>query len=95
MELFPPVIPVPEYLKLSRGYLEDNFTVYLPNGDTYDLDPSRMRVYLRLLGIEEEQVDRIVGYCWNFHSIYLDVSSGEYVWVPMEELRREVQSPIL
>ena len=102
MPLFPPIDPIPPHVRIARGYREETLTLYLPSvrgeykddGDTFDLSPDDLRTWLERVGIEHFDADKILNYVWNFYGCHVDVASGQFVWLPQEELRREFAPPI-
>jgi hypothetical protein len=80
---FPPVIDGLEYLYITRLPHVPLFTVYFPNGDTYDLSPDQMERYVKMMGCEKPT--NVLDYIWNFNSARFHIPSGRYQWVPMEE----------
>jgi len=81
---FPPVYDGLVYLFLSREPHDDYITVYLPNGDSYDLLSDQLERYLLMLNCPTPW--RVVSYVWNFYSAVYDCGTGGIRWVPKEDI---------
>lgn len=92
---FPPIHASIETLRFYRGVRESFLTIYLPNGDSYDLTVPQAMLYLERMGLDNIQAQDVLNYVWNFYTVHLDLPTGRYIWIPPEELSRGNPLPIL
>jgi len=79
---FPPLVPDAEFIFFEREFQSRYVVVYLPGGNSYDLDAEDLRGWLKTMGLPLD----VVGYVWNFHTAQLHVPTGKYVWISKSDL---------
>ena len=84
---FPPIIEDLDRLVLSRKRFGSSVTVWMANGDTYNLSVDQIKKYLELLGCPD--CEKPIDYLWNFGAIVLNVRSGMFRWLPRENIAQE------
>lgn len=73
----PPTEPRPDELVFTRAMRAPNFTIYLPDGDSYKATVDEAKLYLKLLGCVELVADDILRRLWNFYAVWVSTISWE------------------
>jgi len=76
----------PPALRARRLYPLTDLVVQLPSNDTYTLTPTELVEILARWGVDRFQAESFVDYVGSFFAAHLDVGTGEFCWVPPEEV---------
>ena len=84
--MFPPIDKTIKYLALFRSPGATRLVVFLPCGDSYRMGVDDLVLFLNRLGVQDPE--DLIGCVWNFYNVYLDIVSGDYIWMQKEKLER-------
>lgn len=59
---------IPEYVVLRRTPMMHDFTLALPNGDSYQMEREEVMLFLKQIGVLLLDAERFVDYVWGFYS---------------------------
>ncbi len=75
-------------LKFEREPATQSITMTFPNGDTYSLDVDEMKVWMRIMRIDEDDSRSPLDRVWNFYNILYNVETMEFQAILAEELMK-------
>lgn len=77
-------------LRFEREPATQSITMTYPNGDTYDLDVSELKIWMRMMRIDEDDSRSPLDRVWNFYNILYNVETMEFQAILAEERMRAV-----
>lgn len=81
---FPPLELLGPQVFLGRNYRGERALLVLPGGDTYEVDPETLRMWLHMHEWSDEDAGLLVDYLWNFYSVEVNMAERVFGWTSME-----------
>ena len=75
-------------LHIEREPATDWITMTFPNGDSYSLDVVEMKIWMRMMRIDEDDSRSPLDRVWNFYNIVYNVETMEFQAILAEERMR-------
>lgn len=75
-------------LHIEREPATDWITMTFPNGDSYSLDVAEMKIWMRMMRIDEDDSRSPLDRVWNFYNIVYNVETMEFQAILAEERMR-------